>query len=286
MSKNEAISQPTPLKVSFEFQAKEIIKVMDEKKEAWTSHFIKALSAPANLVTKQKYSGCNLMNLTLQGLSKPSRYWLTEKQIKELKGKLKSGVRGVVVYYIGSVQKEVETGEDTEEVTTTMEEVKFLKKYTVFNASDTTLNYPDKSSFKDKVSSFFSKKKDEPLFETKEKELNEYREALKSIYSNLDELDNKKLLDAVAWNVLEENAPKGWDLVKKAFCYEIARIFLRAHFNIPTPVCIFSNNIEDFKKMLTAQPTMLWLIGNTAMQCYKMSLEIGKMQTEKEAESA
>jgi antirestriction protein ArdC len=88
--------------------------------------------APASLKSKKTYRGINVFVLAMQQvtLGYQSRFWLTFKQAKDLKGSVKKGEKGTPVIFWKLLRKE---DKDSTTGETTKRTIPLLRYYTVFN---------------------------------------------------------------------------------------------------------------------------------------------------------
>ena len=88
-------------------------------KQPWTE-----AGLPQNLVTGKAYTGINLLLLASMGF--PRNYFLTFKQIKDLKGSVKKGEKSIpVIFWKWSEKEDPQTKE--------LKKVSMIRYYTVFN---------------------------------------------------------------------------------------------------------------------------------------------------------
>ena len=107
-----------------------MIELLEQGVVPWKSPYLGTVGFPKNFATGKGYRGIN--NFLLGSLRYTSPYFLTFLQAKELGGFVKKGERGGMVVKYGTYTKETEGAEAQE---ATEEERRFLKTYTVFNAS-------------------------------------------------------------------------------------------------------------------------------------------------------
>lgn len=88
-------------------------------KQPWTE-----AGLPQNLVTGKAYTGINLLLLASMGF--PRNYFLTFKQIKDLKGSVKKGEKSIPVIFWKWTEKE-------DRQTKELKKVSLIRYYTVFN---------------------------------------------------------------------------------------------------------------------------------------------------------
>lgn len=94
----------------------------------WKSPYFSKVGLPRNFSTGRAYQGINVFLLGSQRCTSP--FFLTFIQAKELGGHVRKGEKGSLVVKYGTYNKE-EEGSTAEETETR----RFLKAYTVFNAS-------------------------------------------------------------------------------------------------------------------------------------------------------
>ncbi len=107
-----------------------IIELLEQGVVPWKSPYLSTVGYPRNFATGKYYSGINIF--LLAGLRYASSYFLTYLQAQELGGNVRKGERGAMVVKYGTYIKEAE-GTDSEAAAE--EERRYLKTYTVFNAS-------------------------------------------------------------------------------------------------------------------------------------------------------
>jgi len=101
-----------------------ICELLERGEIPWERPWNSGDEMPKNLVSKKEYRGVNIWLLSAMRFTSP--YWLTFKQAKELGGGVKAGERGMpVVFWKWLEVENEETGE--------VEQVPFLRYYTVFN---------------------------------------------------------------------------------------------------------------------------------------------------------
>lgn len=88
------------------------------------------IGLPANFVSGKEYRGVNVWLLALQ--PKPSNYWLTFNQVKELGGSIQKGAKSSMVVFYKSLEVERENQNGDIKADT----IPFLRYYRVFNAGD------------------------------------------------------------------------------------------------------------------------------------------------------
>jgi antirestriction protein ArdC len=102
-------------------------------------NFQLTFETPRNYVTNKTYSGLNI--LLLMSCNKPSRYWLTFKQIKNNGGTVKKGAKSEIVTYWNFFEAEKKDSHGRvirdESGKPIMVKIPMLKYYRVFNLSDT-----------------------------------------------------------------------------------------------------------------------------------------------------
>ena len=109
----------------YELITNKIIEKLNQGVIPWQKHW-KGTGLPKNLITKKLYRGINAFMLHMQGYGLP--YWLTFRQVKELKGCVKQGEKATPIIYWNwhkAVIHELE--EEIEKLTP------FLRYYNVFN---------------------------------------------------------------------------------------------------------------------------------------------------------
>ena len=107
-----------------------MIELLEQGVVPWKSPYFATVGFPKNFATGKGYRGINIF--LLGSLRYTSPYFLTFIQAKELGGSVKKGERGGMVMKYGTFTKETE-GTTAQEATE--EERRYLKAYTVFNAS-------------------------------------------------------------------------------------------------------------------------------------------------------
>jgi antirestriction protein ArdC len=96
----------------------------------WAAHGSKACNIlmPHNALTGKQYNGINLMLLWSENGDYPTQQYVTYKQAQELGGNVRRGESGCMIVYWNFYDKKNEkTGE--------MEQIPFLKSFTVFNVA-------------------------------------------------------------------------------------------------------------------------------------------------------
>lgn len=111
----------------FDIVTERIVALLNQGVCPWRRPWNKLPIAPQNYATGHKYSGINLLLLSVIGYELP--YFLTFKQATEHGGSVKKGSRGVPVVYWSLFETE-ETDDEGKP-----KKVPFLRYYTVFNAS-------------------------------------------------------------------------------------------------------------------------------------------------------
>ena len=109
----------------YELITNKIIEKLNQGVIPWQKPW-KGTGLPKNLITKKLYRGINAFMLHMQGYGLP--YWLTFRQVKELKGCVKQGEKATPIIYWNwhkAVIHELE--EEIEKLTP------FLRYYNVFN---------------------------------------------------------------------------------------------------------------------------------------------------------
>jgi antirestriction protein ArdC len=107
-----------------------MIQLLEQGVIPWKSPYFSKVGFPKNFATRKAYRGINVF--LLGSLRYTSPYFLTFIQAKELGGHVKKGERGGMVVKYGTYTKETEGAESQEAAE---EERRYLKAYTVFNAS-------------------------------------------------------------------------------------------------------------------------------------------------------
>ncbi len=107
-----------------------MIELLEQGVVPWKSPCLATVGFPKNFATGNQYRGINVF--LLGSLRYTSPYFLTFIQAKELGGRVKKGERGGMVIKYGTYTKDIE-GAQLERANE--EERRFLKAYTVFNAS-------------------------------------------------------------------------------------------------------------------------------------------------------
>lgn len=107
-----------------------MIELLEQGVVPWKSPYLATVGFPKNFATGKGYRGINIF--LLGSLRYTSPYFLTFIQAKELGGFVKKGERGGMVIKYGTFTKETE-GVPAQDATG--EERRYLKAYTVFNAS-------------------------------------------------------------------------------------------------------------------------------------------------------
>jgi len=111
-----------------EIIANQIISKLEKNIIPWKPTW--KLKVPMNYVSKRPYSGINMLLLSTEDYPYP--YYLTFKQIQDLKAKIKKGEEGHLVTWLFN-PKEDENEEEKKHKTC------FLRYYRVWNISQTTL---------------------------------------------------------------------------------------------------------------------------------------------------
>jgi len=129
---------------AYEIVVDQIIKTIENNpslqwKNPWSNGF------PRNFVSKKPYRGFNFLVLTYIALLREYKhpYWLTFKQTKDLGGAVKKGEKGTHIVFWKWLEIENEEGEIEKKIP-------FLRYYTVFNISQTTLKPPSTFQFTQK----------------------------------------------------------------------------------------------------------------------------------------
>lgn len=107
-----------------------MIELLEQGVVPWKSPYFSTVGFPKNFATGNPYRGINVF--LLGSLRYTSPYFLTFLQAKELGGFVKKGERGGLVIKYGTYTKEAEGAKPED---STEEECRYLKAYTVFNAS-------------------------------------------------------------------------------------------------------------------------------------------------------
>ena len=93
----------------YEMVTNRILEALENGTVPWRKPWTGGTAAgcPVNLKSKKAYRGINVFVLGLQGFS--SRYWVTFKQAKDLKGSVKKGSKGTpVVFWKWIDKKEID----------------------------------------------------------------------------------------------------------------------------------------------------------------------------------
>ena len=106
-----------------------IIAQLEQGVVPWKSPYFSKVGMPRNFSTGKTYQGINVFLLGMQRFTSP--YFLTFIQARELGGHVRKGEKGHLVIKYGTYTKDREESADTEDAETR----RFLKGYTVFNAS-------------------------------------------------------------------------------------------------------------------------------------------------------
>ncbi len=107
-----------------------MIELLEQGVVPWKSPYFSKVGFPKNFASGKPYRGINVF--LLGSLRYTSPYFLTYLQAKKLGGHVRKGERGGMVVKFGTYTKEGEGAEQHEE---SVEERRYLKAYTVFNAS-------------------------------------------------------------------------------------------------------------------------------------------------------
>lgn len=149
VSPNDILNMITDRMVAMIKESKDSYqKKWKETSENSTSSFL----IPINFVSKKPYRGINAMMLSNMGFPMKNPYYLTFKQIKDLKGKVKKGSNGREVIYYSKLYKvkdkdgnavssydlqKVKEFADTNEISTDdIRSYALLRYYNVFNGDD------------------------------------------------------------------------------------------------------------------------------------------------------
>lgn len=108
----------------------QMIQLLEQGVVPWKSPYFSTVGFPRNFASGKPYRGINVF--LLGSLRYTSPYFLTFIQAKELGGHVKKGEKGGMVVKYGTFTKEVEPAMSQEALE---EERRYLKAYTVFNAS-------------------------------------------------------------------------------------------------------------------------------------------------------
>lgn len=109
-----------------------IIKGLENKELFWRKPWTGGIE-PQNFITKKPYKGLNRLLLSLSNKRCP--YYLSFKQINDLKGQVLKGAKSELITYWNVFEKE--TGEKDENGQPITETRFYLKYYRVFNLEDT-----------------------------------------------------------------------------------------------------------------------------------------------------
>jgi antirestriction protein ArdC len=107
-----------------------MIELLEQGVVPWKSPYFSKVGFPKNFASGKAYRGINVF--LLGSLRYTSPYFLTYLQAKELGGHVRKGERGGMVMKYGTYTKDEEGAENQE---AGEEERRYLKAYTVFNAS-------------------------------------------------------------------------------------------------------------------------------------------------------
>jgi antirestriction protein ArdC len=115
---------PTKTKIDvYQMITDRIIESLESGIIPWKQPWTEA-GLPQNLVTGKAYTGINLLLLASMGF--PRNYFLTFKQIKDLKGSVKKGEKSIpVIFWKWSEKEDPQTKE--------LKKVSMIRYYTVFN---------------------------------------------------------------------------------------------------------------------------------------------------------
>jgi antirestriction protein ArdC len=117
---------------AYEAITSRIIERLETGVVPWQSPSIARVGFPRNFSTGKFYSGINVFLLGSQEFQSP--YFLTFIQARELGGFVRKGEKGFPVIKVGTWTKDTEESPGTEGGGAEVEQRKFLKLYTVFNA--------------------------------------------------------------------------------------------------------------------------------------------------------
>ncbi len=120
---------PTKTKLDvYELITNRIIERLEAGIIPWQQPWTEA-GLPQNLVTGKAYTGINVLLLASMGFAR--NYFLTFKQIKDLKGSVKKGEKSIpVIFWKWSEKEDPQTKE--------MKKVSMIRYYTVFNVDQCT----------------------------------------------------------------------------------------------------------------------------------------------------
>lgn len=102
-----------------------IIRQLEEGVVPWHTPHTATVGFPKNFQSGKSYRGINILLLGMMGYTSP--WFLTYKQAQERGGNVRKGEKGYLVVKFGTYAKDRDDG--------TEEQRKFLRHYTVFNAS-------------------------------------------------------------------------------------------------------------------------------------------------------
>ena len=120
-----------------------VIELLEQGVVPWKSPYFSTVGFPKNFATGNPYRGINVF--LLGSLRYTSSYFLTFLQAKELGGHVKKGERGAMVIKYGTFTTETKC-ENSQE--STEEERRYLRTYTVFNASQIGgIDFPKPAAF-------------------------------------------------------------------------------------------------------------------------------------------
>jgi len=103
----------------------QIIQRLEEGVVPWHTPHMATIGFPRNFRSGKSYRGINVMLLAMGGYVSP--WFMTYKQAQGRGGNVRRGEKGYLVVKFGTYAKEEDDGEEQQR--------KFLRRYTVFNAS-------------------------------------------------------------------------------------------------------------------------------------------------------
>ncbi|MEO0797371.1 MAG: zincin-like metallopeptidase domain-containing protein [Verrucomicrobiota bacterium] len=103
-----------------------VIQLMEQGTCPWHRPWHTLNAAPKNFHSDHQYSGINWILLNALGFEIP--FFMTFKQVKDRKGSIRKGSKGLPVVYWNFVKRIDESGEE--------KKIPFLKTYKVFNCAD------------------------------------------------------------------------------------------------------------------------------------------------------
>jgi antirestriction protein ArdC len=109
----------------YEIITNKIIEKLEQGVIPWQKPW-RGTGLPKNFITKKLYRGINIFLLHMQGYGSP--YWLTFKQVKELKGCVRQGEKGTLIVYWNWHKVVIQQMEEEIEKL-----APFLRYYKVFN---------------------------------------------------------------------------------------------------------------------------------------------------------